>query len=149
MTYFIDVTYMEIQALAKVTISDSSEYCRSTRESQFQCIGWILNIVKTQRSKVDDEWLVNPDYAVEALVSIAGLTYEHAVELIAMQTVKEQFRFVWELLDDDERDLAINLNYEAYDNFWPSFDVYNIAWAKSAARTKSGNPAAAEAPPTP
>ncbi|MNE67326.1 hypothetical protein D3C77_115550 [compost metagenome] len=131
MSYDISISFMETQALAKVTIFGASEHCKSARISQFQCIGWILEIVRTVKSKIDEEWLVNPEYATEALVRIGGLSEESASKLMQRTSLGDQFEYVWSCIEDSEREIAIHMNFDNFDNFWPGFDVYSRAWSRS------------------
>ena len=131
MSYDISISFMEVQALAKVTIFGASEHSKSARISQFQCIGWILEIDRTVKSKIDEEWLTNPEYATEALVRIGGLSEQAAAELMKKSSLQDQFEYVWSYIGDSEREIAIHMNFEHFDNFWPGFDAYSRAWSSS------------------
>lgn len=131
MSYEIDTCFMEGQSVAKVTIHGISEFYKSVQISQFQCIGWILNITRIVDSKVDADDVVNPEYAVQALINIGGLSDIQAEKLMLIKDVAGQFRYVWSCLDDAERECAIHMNFDHYDNFWPGFDYYSGAWSKS------------------
>ncbi|MBH3372424.1 hypothetical protein ACIF81_07295 [Pseudomonas juntendi] len=131
MGYEINITFMELQTAARVTIRGGSEFSKSAQISQFQCIGWLLSITRLVNAKVDPEWLVNPDYAVEALVRVGGLSEAQAVGLMKTDDLGQQFRHVWSCLSDDEKKCAIHMNFDHYDNFWPGFDHYSHAWAAS------------------
>ncbi|MFJ7789314.1 hypothetical protein [Pseudomonas sp. NPDC096925] len=131
MSYTIDMCFMEGQSVAKVTIHGISELYKSVRTSQFQCIGWILEITRLVKSKVDGGSVVNPEYAVQALINIGGLSEIQAEELMLIQDVEGQFRYVWSCLDETERECAIHMNFDHYDNFWPGFDYYSCAWSES------------------
>ncbi|WP_414155221.1 hypothetical protein [Pseudomonas sp. BNK-43-a] len=131
MAYDISISFMELQALAKVTIFGVSEFHKSVQISQFQCVGWLLEIDRAVKRKIEKEWILNPDYATEALVRVARLSEQAASELMGLASLQEQFEYVWSYIGEDERKTAIHMNFEHYDNFWPGFDVYSRAWSRS------------------
>lgn len=131
MSYFIDTCFMEGQSIAKVTIRRESEFYKSVQISQFQRIGWLLGIIRLVASKVDVDEVVNPEYASQALIGIGGLNAYQAEELLQIQDVAGQFRYVWSCIDDTEKECAIHMNFEHYDNFWPGFDYYSSTWSDS------------------
>ena len=127
MSYCIDISYLEKETIAKVTIYSPSEESRAVRGSQFQCIGWLLDIFYFVRGKVSEIDLVNPEYDQEALVSIAQLSSSQAAKLLTLKTIKERFEYVWINIGEDERRIALQ-TFCSYDNYWPGFDTYSLMW---------------------
>lgn len=128
MAYRIDVSYMENQQLSEVTIYGQSEHSKSARISQFQRIGWILEIKKEVEVVTQEEYLVNPDYAEEALARIGGITQDEARMLLSKKGWREVFEYTWSILPQKERDMAIRMDYQFYDNYWPGFEFYNCTF---------------------
>lgn len=142
MSYCINISYLEKETLCRVEIYNVSEESRAVRRSQFQCIGWLLEIFDFVKRKVDDEGtLFNPEYEQEALERIACLTAEQATALLALKTLKGRFEYVWEILCPHEREVAL-WGFVSYDNYWPGFDTYSCLWSAnlSAEPTDGHNP---------
>jgi len=135
-SYCIDVGYLEKETVCKVEIFGVSEESRAARESQFQCIGWLLEIFDFARSKVDEHGLVNPEYEQEALERIARLKPEQAITLLGLKTLKSRFEYVWEIIGDFERKNALE-SFISYDNYWPGFDTYSLIWSTAIASEPS------------
>lgn len=140
MSYSIDIAHMELQTVARIDIFHASENFTSARKSQFQCIGWILDIVSQVQSKVKKCDIVNPDYAFMAMTSIAMLSDAQATELLAQKKLQDQFEYVWSILDQDERDFALHMDFHDFHNFWPGFDAYSQVWSQSLKSSSEPNP---------
>jgi hypothetical protein len=128
--YVIHIEYREAQELAWVEINGLSNESRSARNCRFQTIGWILEIVDTVHSKTDPRNLLDDSYAVDALIKYAKMDTESAASLLAAKNWRERFEVVWQNLNDLEREEAVTLNYEYWNNYWPGFDTYNVALRK-------------------
>jgi hypothetical protein len=139
MSYCIKVSYLEKETLCSVEIYNSSEESRAVRRSQFQCIGWLLEIFDFARSKVDEHGLLNPEYEQEALERIACLTAEEATALLALKTPKSRFEYVWEILCPYEREIAL-WGFVSYDNYWPGFDTYSRLWSANLSAEVTDDP---------
>jgi len=100
-SYSIEVSYLEKETIAKVNIWSVSEESRAARSSQFQCIGWLLDIFSLVRSKVREIDLINPEYEQEALENIAQLSSTQAAALLSLETIKERFEYVWAIINDE------------------------------------------------
>lgn len=127
MSYCIDVSYLEKETLAKVVIYNISEEFRSVRVSQFQCIGWLLGVFSLAREKIGNGELVNPEYEMEALFKYSGLNWEDCEHLLSLDTPKGRFDFVWSILDDEAKSVALNMDFRYFDNFWVGFEsIQNV-----------------------
>jgi hypothetical protein len=128
--YIIHIEYREGQELAWVEIHGLSEESRSARKCRFQTIGWILDIVDTVHSKTDPLNLLDDSYALNALIDYAKMDNESAALLLAARNWRKRFETAWGNLDDLEREEAVTLNYDYWDNYWPGFDTYNVTLRK-------------------
>jgi hypothetical protein len=124
-SYIIHIEYREEQTLAWVDINELSQESRSARRCRFQTIGWIMDIVNKVNSKVDRYCLADEDYAKKALIKFAMMDEESADRLLSARDLRRRFEAAWSVLDDEERNHALNYDYDYWDNFWPGFDTYN------------------------
>lgn len=128
--YVIHIEYRDEQELAWVEISGLSEESRSARTCRFQTIGWILGIVDTVHQKTHPDNLLNDDYALDALIKYAKMDADSAASLLVAKNWRKRFEVVWQDLNDLEREDAVTLNYDYWDNYWPGFDTYNVTLRK-------------------
>lgn len=129
MSYCIKVGYFEKETLIHVEIYGTSEEYRSTRISQFQCIGWLLGIFDHAKNLVKScNGDLDAGYDQEALERVAALSSAEASHLISLRTLNDRFEYVWEVIGESERNIAQAMDFNAYDNFWPGFDTYSRIW---------------------
>jgi hypothetical protein len=128
--YIIHIEYREGQELAWVEINGLSEESRSARKCRFQTIGWILDVVDTVHNKTHPDNLLNESFALDALIKYAKMDAKSAEQLLVAKNWRKRFEVVWEHLDDFEREEAVTLNYNYWDNYWPGFDTYNVTLRK-------------------
>lgn len=129
MSYCINVRHLEKETIVSVEIHSVSEEFRSTRISQFQCIGWLLGIFDEAQRLVDrSDGLMNPGYDQEALERIAVMSSSEAEELLKLKSLNDRFEYVWSVIGQDGRETALMMDYDGYDNFWPGFDAYSLIW---------------------
>lgn len=129
MSYCINVSHLERETVVFVEIFGASEEFKSVRISQFQCIGWLLGIFDdAQRLIARSDGLLNPGYDQTALERVAGLSPDEATRLLALTTLSDRFEYVWDLIGEDEREVARVMDFRYYDNFWPGFDAYSLIW---------------------
>lgn len=121
MSYKIFLECYENQERATVMIESYSDESKSARLSQLQCIGWINSIRRLVESKTHPHNIENPEYYVEALVLLAGLTEQQALTLSLRNSEKETFMYAWSVINEEERSFASSLNYEQFDNFWSGY----------------------------
>ena len=124
-SYIIHIEHREEQTLTWVEIKGLSTESRSARSCRFQTIGWILSIVDTVNRKVDPIDAPDNDYALNALIDYAKMDPESAANLLAARDWRRRFEAAWQTLSDLEREEAITLDYDLWDNYWPGFDSYN------------------------
>lgn len=124
-SYIIHIEHREEQTLTWVEINGLSTESRSARRYRFQTIGWILSIVDTVNRKVDPSDVVDDDYAINALINYAKMDPESAANLLAARDWRRRFEAAWQTLNDLEREEAITLDYDFWDNYWPGFDNFN------------------------
>lgn len=125
MSYVIHIEHRETQVLAWVEVLGFSEESRSARICRFQTIGWILEIVDTVHKKAGPMNILDDSYATDALIKYAKMDPDAAAELLAAPNWRERFEAAWEVLTDLEREDAVTLDYDYWDNYWPGFDSYN------------------------
>jgi hypothetical protein len=128
--YIIHIEYREGQELAWVEINGFSEESRSARICRFQTIGWILDIVDTVHNKTHPDNLLDESFAVDALNKYAKMDTKSAKQLLVAKNWRKRFEVVWQDLNDREREEAVTLNYDYWDNYWPGFDTYNVTLRK-------------------
>jgi hypothetical protein len=129
MSYCITVGYLERETILTVEIWGASEEYRSTRISQFQCIGWLLGIFDHAERLVKlSEGLLEPGYDQEALERVACLSSAEAAKLLTLKTLNDRFEYVWDIIGESEREVARVMDFSGYDNFWPGFDAYSCIW---------------------
>ena len=128
--YIIHIEYREGQELAWVEINGFSEESRSARKCRFQTIGWILDIVDTVHNKTHPDNLLNESFALDALIKYAKMDATFGEQLLVAKNWRKRFEVVWQNLDDLEREEAVTLNYDYWDNYWPGFDTYNVTLRK-------------------
>lgn len=128
--YIIHIEYREGQELAWVEINGFSEESRSARKCRFQTIGWILDIVDTVHDKTHPDNLLNESFALDALIKYAKMDATSGEKLLVAKNWRKRFEVVWQSLDDLEREEAVTLNYDYWDNYWPGFDTYNVTLRK-------------------
>jgi len=117
-----------------------SEEFRIVRICRFQCIGWILGAVSQTEVEVNNgaTW-INPEASVQALMEIPHVPEYLARKLIASGSTEERFNLTWNYIDDDEKNTAITINFDHYNNFWPGFQFYAKAIALHIANTQRPN----------
>jgi hypothetical protein len=130
MSFIIHIEHREMEVLAWVEILGFSEESKSARICRFQTIGWILEIVDTANKKAGAMNVLDDSYAIEALINYAKMTPEAAAELLAAPNWRKRFEAAWDVLDDLEREEAVTLDYDYWDNFWPGFETYNCTLRK-------------------
>jgi hypothetical protein len=123
--YIIHIEHREEQTLAWVEINGLSNESKSALHCRFQTMGWILSIVDTVNRKVDPNDVLDDDYATNALTNYAKMDPESAANLLAARDWRRRFEAAWQTLNDLEREEAITLDYDLWDNYWPGFDTYN------------------------
>lgn len=129
MSYCINVSHLERETVVSVEIFGLSEEYRSVRISQFQCIGWLLSIFDSAQRLIDrSDGLLNEGYDQEALVRVARLSPDQAIQLLALTTHSDRFEYVWDIIGESERDVARVMDFRDYHNFWPGFDAYSLIW---------------------
>ncbi len=129
MSYCINVSHLERETVVSVEIYGPSEEFRSVRISQFQCVGWLLGIFDSAQRLIDrSDGLLNPGYDEEALVRVARLSPDQAIRLLALTTLNDRFEYVWDIIGESEREMARDMDFRDYDNFWPGFDAYSLIW---------------------
>ena len=128
MSYCITVSYLEKESVAHVKVYGTSEEFRSVRISQFQCIGWLLGIFDHAKRLVGDDGILNAEYEQEALERVGGLAASHATKLLTLKLIMDRFVYVWDIISEEEREVARLMNFDHFDNFWPDFDTYSVMW---------------------
>lgn len=128
--YVIHIEYREEQELAWVEIHGLSEESRSARKCRFQTIGWILGIIDTAQEKTHPSNLLDESFAFDALIKYAKMDTKSAKQLLAEKSWRKRFEVAWQDLNDREREEAVTLNYDYWDNYWPGFDTYNVTLRK-------------------
>lgn len=126
MSYEILVIRRELEEFSTVTIFGRSEHYKSVQICRFQCIGWLWQIREEVFSLTRSEYLTNPNYFLDALVNIACLSPNEASEMNRLTSQSDAFRFSWSVLSSDERAIALALDPQYFDNFWPFFDPTTI-----------------------
>jgi hypothetical protein len=145
--YIIHIEHREEQDLAWVEINYLSQESRSARRCRFQTIGWILDIVDMVNAKVDPRCLADEEYAKKALIKFAKLDEASADQLLNSRDWRRRFETAWQQLNNDERDEALYLDYDYWDNYWPGFDSFNCTFrdylvsrpSAPQAKSQSGN----------
>ena len=129
MSYCINVSHLEKEIVVTVKIFGTSEEFKSVRISQFQCIGWLLGIFdEAQRLIARSDGLLNPGYDQEALERVAKLSPDEATRLLTLTTLNDRFEYVWDIIGEREREMARDMDFRYFDNFWPGFDAYSLIW---------------------
>lgn len=129
MSYCINVSHLERETIVSVEIMWQSEEFRSVRISQFQRIGWLLSIFdQAERLAAHTDGFINPEYDQEALERVAGLAPEEATRLLTLKTINDRFEYVWDIIGEEEREVARVMDFRYFDNFWPCFDAYSLIW---------------------
>jgi hypothetical protein len=130
MSYIIHIEHREKEVLAWVEILSLSEESKSARLCRFQTIGWILGIVDTVHKEAGAMNVLDDSFAAEALINYAKLDPFAAAKLLTAPNWRKRFEAAWEVLTDSEREDAVTLDYDYWDNFWPGFDSYNCTLRK-------------------
>lgn len=129
-SYIIHIEHREKEVLAWVEILGFSEESKSARICRFQTIGWILEIVDTVHKKAGAMNMLDESFAANALIKYAKMDPLAAAELLAAPNWRNRFEAAWEVLTDLEREDAVTLDYDYWDNFWPGFETYNCTLRK-------------------
>jgi hypothetical protein len=118
----VDYGEFDAQGIGKFTGPSAMHY--STELSQFQCIGWILECLDKTNGfcirfdiRVDEK-----DYEREGLLTVGRLSEAAASALLETYDWEERFEIVWTAIDAEQKDIALGLNYEEEQNFWPCFE---------------------------
>ncbi len=119
---------MESQESSQHDLGEFSERKQSAGHSKFQRIGWILKIIEESVGCFDDleGSLADFDGALEALEKYAGLGEDECEYLLALTTHQDRFEYVWRLLNEEEREIAIQMDYTQWQNFWPGFETFQM-----------------------
>lgn len=127
MTFVYSVDFQEGYAQGYGKFSGPSKEHGSTRRSQFQCIGWILECVDrvTEYSRDSSIEIYGDRYDIEGLVEVGKLSHDVACLLSRADSWEERFNIVWFALDERQKKIALKMNYSRSENFWPYFDAVN------------------------
>jgi hypothetical protein len=74
---------------------------------------------------MDPRCLADEEYAKKALIRFAKLDEASADQLLNARDWRRRFETAWQQLDNNERDEALYLDYDFWDNYWPGFDSFN------------------------
>lgn len=123
MSFVYSVDFHEDYAQGYGKFTGPSQEHSSTRRSQFQCIGWVLECIDRVKEYSRDssiEVYAN-GYDVEGLVEVGKLEINVAYSLLRARSWEDRFNVVWAALDERQKSIALKMNYSRNESFWPYF----------------------------
>ncbi|MHC8383978.1 hypothetical protein [Pseudomonas sp. LB3P14] len=125
MSYEISVYIDELQAAVSLDFKCLSDEYRITKICRLQCIGWMLDTVEKveEQLQLGCTW-TNPEDTIESMERLAGIPKQLARKIIAANNRNEKFDLVWNYISDEEKNLAITVDFNASHNFWPGFQLF-------------------------
>lgn len=81
-------------------------------------------------------WM-NPEELVHALIKFPNIPEALAKNIIANTSKYERFNFAWNHITDEEKSIAITINFDYYHNFLPNFQFYSKAFSLHVASTQN------------
>lgn len=124
MPFVYSVDFHEDYAQGYGKFTGPSKQHGSTRRSQFQCVGWILECADrvTEYSRDSSIEIYGDRYDIEGLVEVGKLSHEVACALSSADSWEGRFNIVWSALDERQKEIALKLNYSRNESFWPYFE---------------------------
>ncbi|WP_060613668.1 MULTISPECIES: hypothetical protein [Pseudomonas] len=137
MAYIISITTDELNLRVSLNFNSLSNEFRIVKICRLQCIGWILHVVSQVEVEVKQGAMwTNPEASVHALMKFADIPEHLARKLIVSDSTIEKFNLAWNHISDTEKNRAITINFDYFDNFWPGFQIYANAIALHTANTQ-------------
>lgn len=129
MTSSANYSLMQNREISKPDLGEFNEGKQSAGRSKFQRIGWILKIIEESLPGFLDLIECSQadfDGAVDAMEKYSGLTEEESEYLLALTSHQDRFEYVWRLLDEEDREIAIKMDFKRWQNFWPGFETFQM-----------------------
>ncbi|WP_201170834.1 hypothetical protein [Pseudomonas sp. S31] len=110
-----------------MNIKHSIERQESEELSKFQALGLLYHMLVSaiQLSQELGRSTIN---VAQGIFGGEGWASEVVDRLLATQNWEERMRAAWAAVDNKAREVALRLDYNLFQNYWPNQDFYNSRW---------------------
>src|ERR1700712_3579382 len=104
------------------------DLCPALQISRLQRAGCILGYIDGLKRRNSDNIAYEESYLIAALMDVVQFSEEDSKMLLTSDnSPAERFELSWRLMSDHDRAVALWMNYDHYNNYWPAFCYYNLS----------------------
>lgn len=108
------------------------DLCPALQISRLQQLGCILGFLDGIRRRNSEDLDYEASYLIATLRDVAHIDECDSKRLFDIQNnLGERFAMCWSLISDFDRAVALWMNYDHYNNYWPHFGHYNLSLFES------------------
>lgn len=111
----------------KLSVKHSVERQESEELSKFQALGLLYHMLDSvvQLSREFEQSAIS---VARGIFGGEGWPSEVVDQLLAAQTWEDRMRAAWAAVDNEAREVALRLDYNTFQNYWPNQDFCNTRW---------------------